>query len=641
MKISARFFILPLTILLIFTRSTFATDLTIGIIESPVSQLVAGRKVPVTFWVKNINRLDAPSFTLTVTITKVGNPTPVYTSSFQGTNLPKYDSAKFTAPAAFTPTDSGSYVISVNVNYSEDIDHSNDTKIQTFTVLPAPPNLGTRVRQFTYFGPTRDSLSTMGIIEFTVPPQTYPKFLNVLVKRRDTSQAQWLVRNLLFLPPQFTPQNPIGMFVDFKRLGLRPGETIDSVMLCIFCTDHPLSEAPKPDATCEFYHVIPDIYAVGPGNIEKATDSLQGAFFLPDLPNFLPTPTLTDTVERGCTVPNIDLDSSAHNNRTEPGYAGDWNSCAPTSAANSMEWMEKSNPNLIKTGLSLRDKLKEISSFCNRTVNGTTGLKDFIKAKLAFIDKYKLPVKVKFQNFWYSGDIDSPDPRYGHKAQDQGPAGTYLSAAKSARWDWLVKEMKDSEDVEMLVGWWKPGGIRVGGHFVVLTGTAKINGTKQIRLKEDANQGAAGGTHMPSMTWDSASNGYIYLDEWASATDTTSCIMEALVSESPDTSIKFVESGVRGSSESHPFYLTLEKNPTQLGEWIAADVFIPSPGKYRMWITDLGGKEIAVLANGFFDLGAKRYYWDGKQKGSEMPAGVYFFNVVGNGLHEFAKIIRY
>jgi len=625
--------------LILLSTSAFATDLTIGRIISPSGDLARGKAVPVTFWVDNINRLDASSFTLTVQIFRLGVSSPVYTSTFTKTNLPKYDSAEYTAPTSFTPSDTGQYTVSITVSYSEDIDHSNDTKTGTFHVL-APPNLGTRVRQFSYFGPTGDSQSTIGMIEFTIPPTTKPCFINVLIRRSDTSQAIWIVRNLLYMGPDFTPQNPIGTFIDFARLGLKPGESIDSTILCISCTDVPLTDPPQPDVMCQYFPVKPDIYAVGPGSIEIATTVLPGPFSTADLPTFLPTLAhLTDTVERGCTVPNIDLDSQTYNASTVPGYAGDWNACGPTSAANSMQWMEDAHMIPPGTGGSLRDKLKEISSYSNRGRSKATGWTDFIKSKLAFIDNHKLPIRVKYQELFAGNtDIASPDPRYGHKASYQGTAGAAYSPGRSPQWSWLVKEMQDSEDVEMRVGWWDSTG-RKGGHLVVVTGTAKINGVPYIRIKEDARQDSAGGTHMPSLHWDSASNGFIRINEWYDATLSQTCYVEAFASESPDTSIHFVSSGVEGDDRPHAAFLTLAKNPVERNEPATIDIFVAEPGNYRLYVTDVAGREIAQLRNTYFELGSHEYLWE--VRGNPSPAGVYFVVLEGEGRHEMAKVVRY
>ena len=618
--------------------SAQATDLTIGRILSPSNPVAARKAIPIQFWVLNINKLDAPSFTLTVTIKKKGNPTPVYSSTFQGSNLPKYDSVRLNTPTLFTPPDTGDYNISINVNYAEDINRSNDTKNASFTAL-APPDIGTRIRQFSYFKATGDSLSTMGIIEFMKPPKKSPAFINVLIRRNDTSEVIWIVRNLLYLPPEFTPQNPIGMFIDFARLGINRGEYADSVQLCIYCTDVPLSEAPKPDITCEVYKVNPDIYAVGPNNIEQAAATHPEPFYVDSLPTFLQLAALTDTVERACTMPNIDLDSSKHQG-TAAGYKGDWNSCGPTAVANSMEWLEKSNPSLMKTGLSHREKLEEISSFSNREANGATAYFDFIKSKLAFIDKYKLPIKVKFQGVWgHTSNVISPDPRYGHFAEYQGGPGEALAATRCPSWAWTVKEMKDSEDVEMFIGWWDSTGARKGGHYFTLTGTAVINGQKQFRFKDDNRQDTVGGTRMPSVFWNVSASGWgRILDlSWRNRT----CFIEAVVSESFDTSVKYNVNGVNEKINERKFLLTLEQNPTLRSQWVAADVFIVTPGNYRLSITDISGKEVIRLADNFFDTGAKRFYWDGTSSGLLSPAGIYFMTMSGGGMVERVKIVRY
>ncbi len=616
-----------------------ATNMTIGRIEMPSGTIAAGKPTPIRFWVKNTNVLDANAYTLTASITLKGSASILYQSVFSGTNLKKFDSTLVTAPTGFTPLNPGEYEITCRVDFAEDIDHSDDAKKGTFTAI-APPNLGTRIRQFNYFSPRGDSLSTMGIIEFTVPPQSAPKFLNVLIRRNDTSEAVWIARNLLFLPPAFTPQNPIGMFIDFKRIGLQPGEDADSVILCVFCTDTPLSEAPAPDVTCEWYDVKPDVYAVGEGSVENAAGNNPQWFIGDSLPTFLATPTLTDTVERACTMPNIDLVDTAHP-YVDGGYGGDLNACGPAAVANSMEWLEKSFPGRINSGLTHREKLEEIASFCPRDPTGNVAFVDLIKAKLAFIDKHKLPIKVKYQAVWGdTTDMPSPDPRYGHSADYQGGGGNRLDPKRAPKWDWTVKEMQDSEDVEMFVGYWDQNLQRTNGHYVVITGTAVINGVKQIRFKEDQNQNVVGGTAMPSVFWKVHSSGWPYIPDLSSETST--CLIEGMISESYDTTVKFVETGVADILKDRNFLITIEKNPTQRTESVAFDLFIGEGGKYRIALYDLTGREIALLADEYFVFGAKRYYWDGMTTTKTLaPTGIYFLSVIGEGRREMVKVVRY
>lgn len=624
--------------LFILPISLWATDLTIGRIISPPVQIAVGHSTPISFWVKNINKFDADVFDLAVTIRKRGVSTPVLSFTFSKTNLPKYDSAFYTAVQTFTPTDTGTYDITVTVTYSQDIDHTNDTKTQSFVALAAP-NVGMSIHQFTSFSAHQDTLSTMGIIQFTIPPKTKPCFLNVLIRRSDTSQPVWIVRNLLYIGPDFTPENPIGMFIDFRRIGLQPGQNADSVILCVSCTEVPLSNPPEPDITCEWYNVTPDKYAVGVDNIQTTALSHPEPFFLDSLPTFLPSPTLSDTVERGCTIPNLDLDSSVHHG-SAAGYKGDWNACSPTAVANSMEWLERTHPELMHTGLSHREKLEEISSFCNRPVNGGTPFEDFIKAKLAFIDKYKLPIKVKFQGIWGTAEnINSPDPRYGHSAEYQGAAGGEIAAVRVPKWDWLVREMQDSEDVEMSFAWYDSTGARKGGHHVTVTGTAVIDGQKQFRLKDDQKQGIAGGTRMPSVYWLTRPDGWVELVDLSKFNRT--CFLETIASESFDTSVHFIQSGVDDIFQDKNALITIANNPSEIGAPVAIDLFIAIPGRYRLRLTDLMGHEITRFADEFFDTGAKRYYWEADQNGSVAAAGIYFVVIEGAGKQQVAKIIKF
>jgi hypothetical protein len=139
-------------------------------------------------------------------------------------------------------------------------------------------------------------------------------------------------------------------------------------------------------------------------------------------------------------MPNIDLDSGAHNPTNTPGYAGDWNACCPAACANSMQWLEERYPDKIASGLTLRQKLEELSKQMKRRNQAGVYTDTMLRGKLAYIDKYKLPIRVKFQSVTYKDSCyQSFDPAYGHCARNQSnnlPADSF-----HLNYDWLYNEM--------------------------------------------------------------------------------------------------------------------------------------------------------------------------------------------------------
>jgi hypothetical protein len=200
--------------------------------------------------------------------------------------------------------------------------------------------------------------------------------------------------------------------------------------------------------------------------------------------------------------------------------------------------------------------------------------------------------------------------------------------------------MQDSEDVEMMLGWWNRDKDRVRGHYVTITGTAVINGQKQFRYKEDDNQAEAGGTHMPSVFWRTDESGASLVSDFSDRNAV--CFIEGIVSESYDTTVKFIESGIEDLLKGRHTLLRLEKNPSLRSEFIAMDLFVAKPSRYTLIIVDLAGREVARIADQYLDFGTKRYYWDGNfTSGIAAPSGMYYAVVSGGGTSEAFKIVRY
>lgn len=86
----------------------------------------------------------------------------------------------------------------------------------------------------------------------------------------------------------------------------------------------------------------------------------------------------------------------------------------------------------------------------------------------------------------------------------------------------------------------------------------------------------------------------------------------------------------------------LIEKPSQRTESAVFDLFIVEGRKYHIVLYDLTGREIALLVDGHFAIGAKRYYWDGTTETKTLaPTGVYFLCVIGEGGREMVKVVRY
>lgn len=384
--------------------------------------------------------------------------------------------------------------------------------------------------------------------EFGFPPSLDTRYMNVLANLPSGSPV-WIARNVL-LPPRDTIER-VSLWLDLGDLGYIPGGPLDTIELQVGVGDVVWNSS-FFDITYELPVLVDTVaYEVGIGSLENSPATVP--FYLPPLQ---PIDSLVPTtyVYRGCEVPNIDLDSTLNNPVTCPGYAGDKNACGPAGAANSLQWLENTNPNVPANGQTHREKLKELSGMMNRANNGGVFRKDFVEAKLEFIDKYQLPIHVKFQGFYFNGDdIASPDPHYGHSADNQN-----ASPFAKPQWEWLVQEMENGEDVEVEFGYYDENGVRQGGHWVTATGVEVVGGVRKLYFKDDTNQRKKGGmrhgctewvTHLPT--------GFSYLKDLGGSEYI--CVVESVVSESYDPTVTFC-----------PDDLTLDQDPIPSGTYSAS-----------------------------------------------------------------------
>ncbi|MCL5992511.1 MAG: hypothetical protein M1419_10500 [Bacteroidetes bacterium] len=414
-----------------------------------------------------------------------------------------------------------------------------------------------------------------GEVEVEVKPDNEPRYLNMWATKTDSKDFKWIGWNI-FVPP-FSVSQKYTFFYDFDDIGYQTNEQRDSIRFAYSVTDTPIT---KKDTIKHFvdYKLGTTNIIIGDGTIDE--DIFTSPRITPTLPGFEGW-NLRTWVYRGCEVPNIDLDSTRNNPGTVPGYAGDMNACGPAAASNSLQWLANVNPKLDPKNTH-RDKLQELSGLMNRANNAGVMREDFIKAKLAFIDKYKLPIKVKFQGFKFdTNDINSPNPAFGHKAENKND-----SNRMSPKWDWLVGEMRDSEDVELEFGFYDNSGTRKGGHWITVTGVSDVGTAHGLYFKDDLNQRDSGGLRNPYVNLKDTL-GYTYLVQLSTASGYT-CWIETLVSESYDSTMTFT--GVDEQPLRDEYNLKIIPNPSPAGKNIDIAFNLSSASKVEAGIFDLRGQ---------------------------------------------------
>ncbi|MDX1479247.1 MAG: hypothetical protein R3301_16140, partial [Saprospiraceae bacterium] len=361
---------------------------------------------------------------------------------------------------------------------------------------------------------------------FEHPIVTDFQFYNARVTNPDNGFVAWKVQNLP-LAPGATPR-PIHYRIDLADITETPALP-EFLEIEWALGDYQLDGSFTPQGF-EFVQALPVDHFV-PTSAPPLTHS-----YLPYIPPIPLPPILPDTIEyltRECDVPNIDLDSTSY----PDAQTGDVNACAPAAAANSLKWLMNVHPEITDTD-SLRGILEDLKEDMGKDSTGTPWDK-IIEGKLAYIDEWELPIRVKYQvHTPYPGFkpiIASPDSTYGHAAENETEPGGWPD------FDWICNELKEGEDLEMVMTYWcDSAGVLVQStsHAVVLTGYFKFGNDRWLTWKHDTDQSGPGGMVEEYGRWAIDTAGYPYLSEMS---ETGGCIayVGSVVSESYDSTILF------------------------------------------------------------------------------------------------------
>lgn len=440
------------------------------------------------------------------------------------------------------------------------------------------------------------------ILSFRYPPAATSQYLNVVAALPESTTSEWAIRNV-WLPPRDVTTS-LSVWWDMSHIGVQPGQAVDLVNLQISVADAVSIDGDfVPDYIFD-WPIDTVIYNVGNGALDNT--GLTTPYVYHELPNYT-TALLEDSTFRGCVVPNIDLVSIEH--PATVSYAGDWNACAPAAAANSLQWLERTHP-LIDSTSGHREKLEELSGFMKRAPNSGAYTDSMIVGKLAYIDKYKLPIKVKFQSVKFgTGHFQSPNPLFNHRAENMNSA----PHAKPS-WDWLVEEMRKGEDVELEFGHYDSTGVRWGGHWITVTGTANVGGAKGIYFKDDFEQLVPGGLRNDQYVGWSENDNKVWLCFSSSKYIRR---VETLVSESYDSTVVFT---AVNEPDKNPFNMSVYRNPSAVEEEIWLRFELPDAEEVVIAMYNAAGQKVSILRPGRLAGGQQQLRLDQSHFG---PAGIY------------------
>ena len=540
-----------------------------------------------------------------------------------------------TDPETWSPDMTGKYQLSVETYSPVDINLSNNSLTKDFLVGDYQR---IAFKQFNMINPFQQENSTLGAVGFKLPPNEETRFINVMAQKKESTETEWLVRNLPVLP--FSDTRYLYYHFDYSWLNYTAGETVESVDIAVQEDAFELSAGFEFTGLVNFnvWNMDYDI----PGDNEE-TD-IEVPSILDELED-LPFPLFGDVYSIdyeyiGCEMPNIELDSNK-NGITED-YAGDWNACGPAAAANSLQWLENTVEEIPDTETSHRDKLKELSGLMERGDGEGVTTEQLVKGKLAFIDKYKLPIHVKYQSWWNQDDsIPSPDTTYGHFAENKADTP---SVKKAPTWEFLKEEVKKGEDVEILFGWYDHGAERHGGHWVAVSGVSETNYARGVYIKEDWDQSdSVRTTHEKYLRWVANEE-----ETWGRLEGydgpNNNAWVESVVSESYDSTITF------GDEEPEPepeaifgrsgliTSFNLLNNRAPVGEQVQVQFTLAESSVLTIEVFSMKGLRVAEL--NFSQLPAGTH--TKLIPGSYFPeAGNYFIRVSLGSERHMMKMVRY
>ncbi|MBW2096161.1 MAG: PEP-CTERM sorting domain-containing protein [Deltaproteobacteria bacterium] len=153
-----------------------------------------------------------------------------------------------------------------------------------------------------------------------------------------------------------------------------------------------------------------------------------------------------------------------------PDQAQGKNECAPTSAANSFEWLNKEYdlelPDSQDTASEILGILKDSTHMGTSATSGT-GDSSMIQGKLQFIDDHGLPLTVEFQD-----DSLGDQTHSGLTATSEGTKPTF---------DFIMEQLQKGQDIELGMTWWDEKNKKwSGGHWVTVVGAVEFGGQQGI-----------------------------------------------------------------------------------------------------------------------------------------------------------------
>ena len=369
--------------------------------------------------------------------------------------------------------------------------------------------------------------SAAGMLSFDYEPPPNAMFLNMQAYSPFDNEPFWIVRNFVLLGSKVNTLKRDTLCALFRMDSAGYPKALPGNMIFYNYTLTPAPLTQAYDFTA--FPVISSPISTFSMNLAYSgigANAFTDTFFI-DL-KWLPGINITNAFYYGCNVPNYDLNGES-----------DENGCGPAAAANSMTWMEN------KYGFNIPGNLSSVYGDFNNLMRRMPGsgvsLRDFIRAKLDFIEMYGLPIIVEYQ----ADNCANGDQIPSSTGESQA---TCRNNGKYPDKNWLYGQGQAGADIEAWVTV-EQTPASFGLHIITITGGCIVNGNANVlfykhdRDQTQSNKERAGNSERPGTTQEmhyirEGPTGRMYIDGFSFGGVTQSVPISRLVTERYDSSHK-------------------------------------------------------------------------------------------------------
>lgn len=459
-----------------------------------------------------------------------------------------------------------------------------------------------------------DTNSCQGLITISYDPGQEGTYLSVGAQNEKDAQLFDIIVSNKFLPPaSFTnKRQSISLWFDLIPLGVYSIEDVASFIVFIHLLNTP-GCYPFPPSSFVDTKIVTiqtlNYNAQGDKVNESITDQISES---PQPTECKPSEPVSEVYYRGCEVPNLDLDDSKYPDTAT--YAGDVNACVPTSTSNSLLWLDKEFNIYHGFPPDHHALVDTLSHYMKRERDEGTYNDKFIRGKLDYINRYQLPLRVRFQSRkdWLDEDIVSSDGKTYAECENTGYYPT---------WDFLKEAMKESCDVEINYRGYIASKNKWYGHSVVVTGVEEYqpSGKRYLTFKHDTDQDTTGGTIQESDT--------VFVDEYGRLryAGRSLAYIKDIVVECPADPLLTSVKKIPGSPENYQLF---SNYPNPFNPITNIEYVLPQAGQVTLIIYSILGQKVRTLVDEEYPAGHFAVTWDGKDDyGNILSSGTYFYQV--------------